>query len=513
MIGLHDDLLEVLDAVEIESLDRYSILGEPREVGERHFTETSLPPEPTLLVVSLGRDLYERLYFRPSAQRALPRTDVVAQRDFAAALSAANSGLGAWQPGWTVRRIDHGGMVVVAKDDVEFWSPLSDVMLADGTIEPMKGCRVRVAKELRQLKSGFQVAIGDSVGSAGAGSENGDSLDRYYWHLRVNTAVRFMGATTSRLNAIRVPFHVKLLNDPNAYHRADAGVLYASRNHRGLIGTIIAEIHSIIASGLRSPVPLFTRRLADGLGFAEDPNSALSFGEHRCQLIAAALWESFIHGEVQRDAHSATVAAAYLKAGLDPRRPYRGPGSLDDETLDTLESQISLAKRTAVNWKINEIAPMPAASPAAASPLEAAKRIGSILCRSTYWDVDGLHCNWMGRSTAEALEPGGPITQMTSAVGPDLYGGSAGIALFLTQLHALSGNPESRRVAIGAIARSIRQLDRLPTTEPVSPLSLYCGHLGVAYVAQTVAELTEHSGLAAQARSILDRVADSIACA
>src|SRR5262249_4072374 len=111
------------------------------------------------------------------------------------------------------------------------------------------------------------------------------------------------------------------------------------------------------------------------------------------------------------------------------------------------------------------------------SPVETAQRIGMALCRTAYWDPDGQLCNWMGRSSGEASEYGGSITPTSAALGPDLYGGSAGVALFLAQLHALAGDPEFRRTALGGITRSIRQLERRPPKEPISALSFFSGDL------------------------------------
>ena len=145
------------------------------------------------------------------------------------------------------------------------------------------------------------------------------------------------------------------------------------------------------------------------------------------------------------------------------------------------------------------------------SLLDAAIRIGRGLCRSAYWDREGRLCNWVGRSTAEVAEPGGPVTPASAALGPDLYMGSAGIALFLAELGAATDDEEFRRTSRGAIARSIRQLERSPVKQPLSPLSFFSGDLGVAYLAWRVGHLTRSDELLAQAGSILERVSDAVA--
>ncbi len=126
--------------------------------------------------------------------------------------------------------------------------------------------------------------------------------------------------------------------------------------------------------------------------------------------------------------------------------------------------------------------------------LAIATGIGRTLCRDAHWDREGRWCNWMGRSSREITRVGGPITPTAAALGPDLYSGSAGVAVFLAQLGAVTGDGDCRRTAIGAIARSIRQVNRRPAGD-IPPLSFHSGLVGVIYAAHRVAELTETPAL------------------
>jgi hypothetical protein len=174
---------------------------------------------------------------------------------------------------------------------------------------------------------GFYVAIGDS--DEDDRRDDDEPLLRLYWHLTAGAAVAYMAAATAHLNAAGVPFRTKVLSAPAAYQRADAGVLYFGRRHYGRARDALAQVLTAVVGGLRPDVPLFTRRLAPGLGLAEDPRNGLSFGQHRCRLIARALWGAFERGEAGRDGRAAAVAAAFGEAGLDLSRPYLEPGSDD----------------------------------------------------------------------------------------------------------------------------------------------------------------------------------------
>jgi len=95
-----------------------------------------------------------------------------------------------------------------------------------------------------------------------------------------------------------------------------------------------------------------------------------------------------------------------------------------------------------------------------------------------------------------------------AALGPELYGGTSGVALFLAQLFARTGNPEFRRTALGAVTRALRQLDRLQWDAPQVPtLSFHSGHLGVAYVTHRVAMLTGEERLTDSIGPLLEQIA------
>ena len=149
-------------------------------------------------------------------------------------------------------------------------------------------------------------------------------------------------------------------------------------------------------------------------------------------------------------------------------------------------------------------------SPDVLSPLEGAVLIGDGLCRGAHWDDEQRYCNWMGRSMTEVTRIDGPITPTTTALGPDLYSGSSGIALFLAQLFAITGDQACRRTALGAIGRSLWQITRHPSPKHWPSLALFNGHVGVAYAAARIGALTGDADLFAQVSGVLAQVAEAI---
>ncbi len=350
MTGLHPDLITISDAVQIVSATSYRVLDQTRDLGDQPGDAPGTPPP---LVSALAADLYDRLYIRPSGRGGPRGSAWLVHRDFLTALSAANRGRGAWDPDWTVRQIDSDGQVVVGRHELDLWAAAKDVRTATGRITLGERCSVRVPKEMRFLMKGFFYVFGDGVEDESDLGPNGggEPQRRYYWHLTSDAAAPFIAAATSILNAGSAPFTLKVLRNPNEYNRADAGVLYVGRRHAPELGDAVRRIHEAVAARLRPETPLLTHRLADGLAVAEAPPSSSSYGQHRCQLVARALWQSFASGDHDRGSRLHTLAAAFRQDRLDPRHPYLAPGSTI-EAIDPVMRALSAHGETGGNGEL-----------------------------------------------------------------------------------------------------------------------------------------------------------------
>ena len=115
--------------------------------------------------------------------------------------------------------------------------------------------------------------------------------------------------------------------------------------------------------------------------------------------------------------------------------------------------------------------------------LETAGMIGARLCRDALWHQG--RCNW----TSDVLDG---ETLAHGALGPDLYDGSSGIALFLWRLAEATGERIFRVTAQAAIRQA---LDRLP----IAGCGLYSGGLGVLYAAAEVTRAFDREAVLKQA--------------
>jgi lantibiotic modifying enzyme len=85
-----------------------------------------------------------------------------------------------------------------------------------------------------------------------------------------------------------------------------------------------------------------------------------------------------------------------------------------------------------------------------------------------------------------------PITPTVTALGPELYTGTAGIALFLAQLYAQMHLDEVRATVRGAIQHALWRSDYVPAA---MRRSFYSGLVGIAYAAVRVGILLDDSHL------------------
>lgn len=119
--------------------------------------------------------------------------------------------------------------------------------------------------------------------------------------------------------------------------------------------------------------------------------------------------------------------------------------------------------------------------PSPATFLGAAQRIAAKLCRDAVWSRG--RCNWLGW----AMEPvDGQFVPCYRTCGPELYSGTAGIALFLGQLHRLAPEQDLRETIEGAAAFLVEQT----TSESGRALpGFYTGLLGMGYALVRLGEL------------------------
>jgi lantibiotic modifying enzyme len=108
-------------------------------------------------------------------------------------------------------------------------------------------------------------------------------------------------------------------------------------------------------------------------------------------------------------------------------------------------------------------------------------------------------CNWMGAVHPEhSLVSGRPAIE---ALGPDLYGGTSGVALFLAAAGVKLDDQRLRATALGAIRHALDHADGI---DGEVRDGLYGGSVGVVYAATCVAEMLDAKDVTTRARELLN---------
>lgn len=479
------ELEAIASAVEILSESRFRLPG--------HAEEFDSGAAGTDLVTALAHALYEHWYTRPEPPGAGDGT-FLGRREHVDRLSSANSGKGTWQPGWTVAGVDPGGYLAVEKDRLVCYAPADSVRC--GELGPRTGapCRVRVPKELREIQPGYYAALGDADQAGFA--ELAWQL-RLYWHLRAPAAPLLTRFLTLELNRREIPFTLKMPSSPMHYHRADAAVLFLEPEHyheaRPVVEAAYRETRLWLQ--LRPEAPRLTLRLAPGLGLAEGPADGSSFGRHRCLLIARGLVAAAAGRSQAGPGRLASVCESFRAAGLDALHPHLAAGS--SSRYEPLAPPRPGRQGESAVVGGEPVTPTGSAMPTDFSAVAA--RIGDLLCATAYRG-EGL-CNWIGGTLGHPdPETGYPMPAVV-ALRADLYGGTAGIALFLAELFSSTGDGSHRDTALAAQRQALAALRGEP--EAYRPLAFYSGGLGVAWASHRVADLTSSPELAAEAGDLL----------
>ena len=275
--------------------------------------------DPNPLVEDLAMRLYSGYYMRTGNVGQPHRSqDRNLGRRFLNDLSRANLSGGTWIPGVRVLERQEKRVKIQLRTKTA-WVENALVEMQGGDTGRLRGTR-------EVIHPAWYYFFGESRPDVSGGRPV-----RLYWHVSVEGAVPFVRTLTRTFNAHGVPFEAKVLREPQAFQRSDAGVAYVSMDDWAQVREILPEAHAEVAPYMRTKVPLFTKRLGHGLAVAEDPGLAgASFGTHRCHLVAQGLWAAHEAMADDIDGKLGHIRSAFVAAGLDPAAPHLGPGSAKD---------------------------------------------------------------------------------------------------------------------------------------------------------------------------------------
>jgi len=490
MTNCREQIQGAIQATVFLSPSKYSWFGKPSPRLTAQFERAlSAKAIQSWLLLTLQGQLYSDFYCQGTATPSVREANAFTHQnvgEFIDELSSANRGAGYLAEGWQVTSLPNNELIA-RRNDLALRVQNADCHTANGDLpDPAARVSLRFPKELLGISPGFYMA----VSNVELPDFHNADVVRFYWNLRPEAAVPLMQELTSELNGARLPFRLKVVNDRGAFSRCDAAVLYVANSDYAPVAEIVERIYPKISGRLNERVPAFTKRLGPGLGFAEDPGTKHdSFGTHRCRLLAEGMFRAWRQGRESLSDRLRIVEAHFAKNEISLETPYLNPGSADIYKFRVNGARLSRP----------DSSEMKPASYSTSDYLDVAARIASRITRQAIWHRN--QCNWVGFQPLErSLTPQGNAT--LSALGPELYSGTSGVALFLGELSAQTGDTDVRRTARGAIAQALSHLDILPA--PARP-GLFSGWIGIALVAARLGKILQDDDLLRAALRIVQR--------
>jgi lantibiotic modifying enzyme len=262
---------------------------------------------------------------------------------------------------------------------------------------------------------------------------------RLYWHLSPAGALDFMSRATAGLNDRAVPFGVKVAKDLLSFERCDPVVVYVRKQDFAAVADVLTRIHSHVYEQLRPEVPALTKRLAAGVGLAEDPGGGQSFGYQRCGLVAEALVVAHEQGARKVGDRLAVVVDHLARHGVSVDAPFLSAGSSD--TYDILAPAVPRRRGA------------PTREHSAEDFVSLAARIGRRLVDDAIWCDN--RCSWVDTRYVHERRVGPTRVTGFGPLGADVYAGTAGVALFLADLTAATAEGGARATAVAAMRTAL----------------------------------------------------------
>jgi len=328
---LKDELLRIIEAVVILSPTAFSFAGKRSTGIALPMPGLQLTPGMPPLMTELTGQLYDRCFSKrfpgPIAETEIPQFESGAAT--LEALSRANESRERWEDGWQVTQHMSNGQVLASRGGkMRALSPGEFVNLSGSgmAFAPGTAVRIFVPRDSVTLQPGYYFVFGETLPDY----NDEYSVVRFYWNIAPEGAAELLQLVSRELNRWQVPFRFKTGIARAMFARRDSAVLYAPRRYAPFAFEIAAQIHARLLPFLRDDVPLFTRRLAAGFSFAEDPGTQESFGMSRCRMLAHAIWLAHSRGVQELEQRFSTVAEQFQADGISLERPWLNAGSANE---------------------------------------------------------------------------------------------------------------------------------------------------------------------------------------
>ncbi|WP_306209961.1 lanthionine synthetase LanC family protein [Actinoplanes sp. RD1] len=311
------------------------------------------------------------------------------------------------------------------------------------------------------------------IGDRGPGS-TGSGTTRLYWNVCRRGGPGLVAALTAALNDQGEPFQFKIAHSGTVWpERADVAVLYLpAARMAAQWGTLLA-VHRKVRADLRPWTPACTRRIAPGLALADDPPGGLSFGQTVSRILARGLVDDHLRNGPRSTPGTRVhhMRRALAESGRPVGSTHLNPGAPRwDPVLPDEAGPLATATDPAVYTGGD------------GTTAQHAERIADLLADLAVTASQG--CTWLSVST------GTDDPAELSTVGPELYDGLSGIAMFLAHASVVLGRHRHAEIAGSAAYTALRHLPGLQHRH-----GLYGGQAGAAAAVAEIGRTLGHGDL------------------
>jgi HopA1 effector protein family len=167
-----------------------------------------------------------------------------------------------------------------------------------------------------------------------AGKPDRSQAVEIYFNYTAAAAVAIALKLTRALNKLGIPFELATLHNPELFDRYDSSTLCIPQISYPSIQRVLAEIYYAHQAEFSANIPIFTKPLAPGLGLAEVPPIASTFGIERCQVLAIGLLAATEQGYSLPADKLKLIHQEFATTGIDLLQPYLfNPESVDTYSI------------------------------------------------------------------------------------------------------------------------------------------------------------------------------------
>ncbi|MBL8814343.1 MAG: hypothetical protein JNM43_29515 [Planctomycetaceae bacterium] len=326
---------------QVHVLNHYQArIGDDFLSADTLFYETK-PGEPAI-VLPLHQTLYEKFYCRlelPESHR--PSSEFPSKppgpTEFLELLRSANSGREMSRSEWKLFSLTSNGQAFVTNGETVHVAEPGDFSLRQlQNAETPEIDYVMFRTERTSRETGFYFGMGETPADA----IDRTLVSRLYFNLAPDAALEWFRLVTKTFNRAQLPYTMKCPLNPEAFKRSDSCVLYVPRRYLSSVLIVVHPILRQLRDQLRPTTPMFTRPIVPGVGFADDPGTGESFGQHRMRLVARALCFAQQAGTITFEQKWECVVKEFSANELLLDRPYLAPNAPDFDDVDFAEDVV-----------------------------------------------------------------------------------------------------------------------------------------------------------------------------